>query len=495
MLKITVRRESDTPLYRQLADAVAELIRRGALPPGERLPAVRALAAELRLTRLTIHSAYTELQARGLLESHVGRGTFVAARLPATMTTRHEAPPEPPARWQAQGVLADLLRLAERPDLLSLAQAMPAPETFPMRAFGRALAATLADPSSMGYGPIQGEEALLEQVCRLLLGRGVATSPDDVLITAGAQQAIELALCALTTPGEVLLVEEPTYPGILEVAARHGLRLAGVAMDAGGLNIAALEAACREHAPRLLYTVATFHNPTGVSLALQRRHALLDIARVHHLLILEDDVYGPLGYDGPPPSALKADDTDGRVLYSMSFSKMLMPGLRLGALVATPEQLAELAAVKHNIDLVCSPLPQRALAGYLRQGRLDAHLTHVRALYRERRDATLAALEQFRDVWHWTQPAGGLNVWVTLPDGIGERDFCLAALERGVGIAPGRAFYTQPQRRAAFRLSFGAHSPDQLTRAITILGTLLREQTRRRTLLLARANRESAPLV
>ncbi|HLJ82233.1 MAG TPA: PLP-dependent aminotransferase family protein [Ktedonobacterales bacterium] len=495
MLKITVSRESDTPLYRQLTDAVADLIRRGALPAGARLPTVRELAAELGLTRLTIHSAYTELQARGLIESHVGRGTFVAARLLAITTMRHEAPLEPPVRWQAQGVLADLLRLAERSDLLSLAQAMPAPETFPTRAFGRALAAALADPSSMGYGPIQGETALREQVSRVALGRGVAASPDDVLITAGAQQAIELAIGAFTTPGDVMLIEEPTYPGVIEVAARHGLRLAGIRMDADGLDVAALEAACREHAPRLLYTVATFHNPTGVSLAPERRRALLEIARAHHLLILEDDVYGPLGYDGSPPPALKADDTHGHVLYSMSFSKALMPGLRLGALVATPEQLAELAAAKHNIDLVCSPLLQRALAAFLRQGRLDTHLTRVRALYRERRDATLAALDQFHDMWHWTRPAGGLNVWVTLPEGIGERDFCLAALERGIGVAPGRAFYAQPQRRAAFRLSFGAHTPEQLAAAITTLGALLREQMRRRTLLLARASRESAPLV
>lgn len=493
MLKITVRRESDTPLYRQITDAVADLIRRGALPPGTRLPPVRELAAELGLTRLTVHSAYAELQARGLIESHVGRGTFVTARLPATH--RHEALPEPPAQWQAQGVLADLLRLAEQPNLISLAQAMPTPDTFPTRIFGRALAAALADPSSLGYGPIQGEPALREQVSRVALGRGFAAPPDDVLITAGAQQAIELAIRAFTAPGDALLIEEPTYPGVIAAAARHGVRLVGAPVDAGGLDVAAVEAICRKHAPRLLYTVATFHNPTGVSLAPERRRALLDIAGAHNLLILEDDVYGPLSYDGPPPPALKADDMDGRVLYNMSFSKMLMPGLRLGALAATPDQLAELAAAKHNIDLVCSPLLQRALASYLRQGRLDTHLAHVRALYRERRDATLAALEQFRDLWRWTRPTGGLNVWVTLPDGISEREFCLAALERGVGVAPGRAFYAQPQRRAAFRLSFGMYAPEQLTTAVTILGTLLREQTRRRSLLFARASRESAPLV
>lgn len=494
MLKITLRRESETPLYQQIADQLAELMRRGALPPGARLPPVRELAAELSLTRLTVHSAYTELQARGLIESHVGRGSFVAAHSPTTLP-RYKAPPEPPVRWQAQGVLADMLRLAERTDLLSLAQAMPAPETFPTRAFGRALAAALADSSSMSYGPIQGEPALREQVSRIALERGIAAHPDDVLVTMGAQQGIELALRTFAARGDVLLIEEPAYPGVIAVAARHGLRLIGIPVDAGGLDVAAVEAACREHAPRLLYTVATFHNPTGVSLAPERRRALLDIARTYDLLILEDDVYGLLGYDGDTSPALKAHDADGRVLYSMSFSKMLMPALRLGALIATPERLADLAATKHNIDLVCSPLLQRALAAYLRQGRLDAHLARARTLYRARRDATLAALERFPRDWAWTQPQGGLNAWVTLPEDIAERDFCLAALECGVGVAPGRAFYAHPQNRAAFRLSFGAHTPEQLTRAVTILGTLLGEQAHRRTLLLARARRESAPLV
>ncbi|MBF6592133.1 MAG: PLP-dependent aminotransferase family protein, partial [Ktedonobacterales bacterium] len=319
MLKIALRRESGVPLYRQVTEQIAELIRREAMPPGARLPPVRELATKLELTRLTVHSAYMELQAQGLIVSHVGRGSFVAER--PVMASRAEKPSESPGRWQTQGVLADLLHLAERADLVSLAQAMPAPETFPVRPFGRALAATLADATALGYGPMQGELALREQVSRGALERGVVAHPDAVLITAGAQQGIALALGAFTRPGDVLLIEAPTYPGAIEAAARHGLRLIGLPVDAGGLDIAAVEAACREHTPRLLYTVPTFHNPTGVSLAPERRQALLRLARAHNLLILEDDVYGLLSFDGAAggaPLALKADDTEGRVLYSTS---------------------------------------------------------------------------------------------------------------------------------------------------------------------------------
>lgn len=494
MLPITLQRTSGTPLYRQVVDQVAALIASGVLPAGTRLPPVRELAATLGLTRLTVHSAYTELQARGLIESHVGRGSFVAqlARPPVPVR-RPEV--QPPAPWQSQSVLADLLGMADQPGLLSFAQAAPAPETYPARALAQALRAAGDEPAALGYGPIAGELALREQIGRVLLERGVAAVPDEILVTAGAQQSIDLALRALTSTNDVVLVEEPTYPGILEAAARRGQRVVGVPLDAGGIDVDALAAACAIHRPRLLYTVPTYHNPTGISLAPERHAAVLRVAREHHLHILEDDVYGLLGYDGPAPAALKASDTDGHVVYSMSFSKSLAPALRLGALVASPELLSALAGAKHSADLVCSPLLQRALATYLRQGRFAAHLQHVRALYRARRDALLAALDTLPPGCAWTHPSGGLNAWITLPDGVNERDFCVAAIERGVGVAPGNAFFAQPRRGAHLRLSFGAQPPESIERGVGILGELLREHLRRRTLLLARASRESAPLV
>lgn len=496
MLRITLQRASDVPLYRQVVEQVAALIAAGALPAGTRLPPVRELAATLGLTRLTVHSAYTELQARGLVESHVGRGSFVARQASPAMSPRSEV--QAPVPWHTQSVLADLLRMADQPGLLSFAQAAPAPETYPARALAQALRAACDEPAALGYGPIAGEPALREQISRVLLERGVAAAPDEILVTAGAQQGIDLTLRALTAPDDVVLVEAPTYPGILEAAARRGQRVVGVPLDAGGIDVTALEAACIAHHPRLLYTVPTYHNPTGVSLAPERREAVLRIARERRLLVLEDDVYGLLGYTGAAPAALKASDAEGRVVYSMSFSKSLAPALRLGVLVASPELLPELAGAKHSGDLVCSPLLQRALATYLRQGRFAAHLHQVRALYQARRDALVSALDSLDIMpsgWEWTRPDGGLNVWVTLPDGVNERDFCVAAIERGVGVAPGSVFFAQPSRDAHMRLSFGAQPPASIARGVAILGELLREHLRRRTLLLARASRESVPLV
>jgi DNA-binding transcriptional MocR family regulator len=495
MLKITLERASEVPLYRQVADQVSQLVAGGALPAGARLPPVRALAAALGLTRLTVHSAYTELQARGLVDSHVGRGTFVAPRPPVRAASARPGASRPPALWQTPGALADLLEMADRPGLLSFAQAAPAPETYPGRALARALKEAFEDPAALGYGPIVGDPGLREQISALVLERGVAAPPDEVLVTAGAQQGIDLVLRAFAEPGDVVLVEEPTYPGMLEAAMRGGQRVVSVPLDAGGLDLAALEAACVAHRPRLVYTVPTFNNPTGISLAPERRAALLRLAREHDLMVLEDDVYGQLGLDGRAPEALKAGDADGRVIYSMSFSKALAPGLRLGALVASPEWLPELTAAKHSCDLVCSLPLQRGLATYLSHGRFLAHLQQVRALYRARRDALLLALESLPRGCAWSRPAGGLNVWLTLPEGVDERDFCAAAIERGVGLAPGSAFYAQPRRAAAVRLSFGALPPDRIERGVAVLAELLRDILRRRALQLARASREAGPLV
>jgi len=500
-MKLTLDRQRDMQLYRQIAEQIRELIRSGALPAGCRLPTVRQLAGDHGLTRLTVQSAYTELQTQGLIESFVGRGTFVAEHaqtLPApaipTLAALRQSPVEP-AAWHSQGVLAELVRMTEQPDLLSFAQAIPAPETYPTREFGRALRTALEQPDALSYGPIQGEVELREQVSRVLLERGLAASPESVLITSGAQQGIDLVLRALAVPGGVILTEEPVYPGILELASAHGQQVIGLPMDDGGLALAAVEAACIAYRPRLLYSVPTFQNPTGLSLAPERRAALLALARTYGLLIAEDDVYGLLAYDEAAPLPLKAQDAADRVVYITSFSKVLAPGLRLGALVASPERLPALAAAKQSSDLICSPLLQRALALYLRRGHFAAHLQQVRALYRERRDALLAALDRYLPECAYIHPAGGLCLWVTLPEGLDESDFCREAIERGVGVARGQAFFSQPQRRGYLRLSFGAHTPSQIEHGARLLGDLLRDHQRRQTLVRARAGLTARPLV
>lgn len=479
MLKLAIERESDVPLYRQLANQLRKLIRTGSLPPGARLPPVREVAAELGLTRLTVHSAYAELQALGLTEAVVGRGTFVAADA-RTSPTSAVVSAVPPTPWLSQGLLAELTPAVEAEDLLSLSSAHPATETFPVRELGRAIQEVVADPLLLGYGPVAGEMALREQIATLLLERGIVTPPEHVLITAGAQQGIDLAIRSLTTAGDVVVVEEPTYPGVLEVAAQRRQPVVGVPFDQDGLSIDALTAICQRYHPRLVYTVSTFHNPTGLTLASGRRGDLLRLADEHDFLLVEDDTYGFLGLRGDASTPLKAHDEEHRVIYITSFSKMVSPSLRLGAIVASPRYLPGLAAAKQGSDLVCSSLLQRALATYLRQGALPSHLERVRAIYRQREEALDTSLRRFAPACTWTRPTGGLNLWVTLPDGVEEVEVYREALAQGVTVARGQMFYAQPQRVGHLRLSFGTLTPGQIVDAVAILGQVIQRQQGRR---------------
>jgi 2-aminoadipate transaminase len=478
-MKLSLQRKNDLPLYRQIANQLREYIRTGALPVGSRLPTIRELAHQYGLTRLTVQGAYAELQSEGLVEATVGRGTFVADHLP--IPTSLHTPPVPrlsPPSWLSQGILADMMRMTAHPDLLSFAQAIPESATFPTQDFGRSLRSALDDPTSLSYGSTQGELSLREQVAHILLDRGIVTPPDLVLITSGAQHAIDLALRAFVSPENVLLVEEPTYVGMIELAAQRGQQIVGIPSDEQGILPDAVETACKRYHPSLLYLIPTFHNPTGLSLSSERKQALLRLARTYDFLIFEDDVAGMLAYADTSTPALKASDTDGRVIYGTSFSKVLLPGVRLGMIVAEEKYLLPLLAARRTGDLFSSPLLQHALADYLHRHHLSSHLQHVRPLYRARRDAMLSALQRHLPECSWTCPQGGFNLWVAFPEQINERDFYLQAIERGVGIAPGAAFFLQSQSRAHMRLSFGAHTPEHIEQGIAILGELLHIQLR-----------------
>nr|MBA3826267.1 PLP-dependent aminotransferase family protein [Ktedonobacterales bacterium] len=382
-MELALNRASDIPLYRQVVEQLGELIRRGVLATGTKLPTIRALADTTGLTRLTIQNAYLELGALGYIESHVGRGTFVAARTPPGISRDAEA--QPPVSWTTQGILADLL--CEPTTGISFARAMPDPASYPVRELQMMLREATEDPALLGYGSVGGDPLLREGVSRVLLERGVIAPPEAILITNGAMNAIDLTFRTLAQRGDVIFVEQPTYPGALEAAARQGLRVVGLPLDEEGVRMADLEAHLARYQPRFLYLVPTYQNPMGLCYSAARRVQLLALARAHALTIIEDDIYGLLPFERAAPAALKAHDRDERIIYLSSFSKSFIPGLRLGMVTAPVAILANVARTKQHSDLSSSPLLQRALALYLRRGHLGTHLAAVRALYRERCEA------------------------------------------------------------------------------------------------------------
>jgi DNA-binding transcriptional MocR family regulator len=297
------------------------------------------------------------------------------------------------------------------------------------------------------------------------------------MVVAGVTNGMALATSLLARPGSTVLVEQPTYLGLLNILAAHGVRAVGLPMDGEGLIVEAVEEALREERPAFLYTIPTFQNPGGGCLSAPRRVALLDLAARHKLPIVEDDIYGQLAYECTPPRALKADDRGGQVLYMSSFSKSLMPGLRLGYVVAPPPMIKELARLRQAQDVCSPPLTQRALSIFIEQGWLQSHLRRMLPRYRERRDALLRAMERnFPMGVTWTHPRGGFSTWVSLPQGIQIMDLYLSAIGRGVAFAPGQVFNAGGEGSPHLRLCFGAEPPERIGEAVATLGALIRER-------------------
>lgn len=476
-MQINLNRGGPQPLYTQLALDIQRRIRSGALPPGARLPTVRELARQLGVTRLTVHTAYSELQAGGWVEATVGRGTFVAtAPEPAAMLAEPGRDLSPPS------ILNDMLRMARLPGMRSLAMADAAPDLFPIREFSRALEEALsAGASVLGYTASQGDPVLRTTLADLLRERGISAGPDEIVITSGVTQGMSLIAHTLARHGDVVIVEQPTYLGLLNVLSAQGIRAVGVPVDDDGLVVEALEPLILEHRPRFIYTIPVFQNPSGVCLSATRRAALLELVERHRVPLVEDDIYSQLAYEGAASPALKADDRAGLVVNLGSFSKSVLPGARAGYVVAAPHLASRLAAAKQADDLCSPPLIQRAMALFIQHGWLASHLRRVIPQYRERRDALMTAMARhFPAGLRWTTPGGGFCSWVALPQGISTADLYLAAVERGVAFAPGDVFFAGAPPQPFIRLSFSSLTPELIAEATQILGRVIGAHLTRR---------------
>ncbi len=470
---ITLNRADGAPLYRQIGAQIKEAIAEGRLPAGAQLPTVRQLAAELGVTRLTVQTAYAELQSGGWLEATVGRGTFVSAQ--ATMQPR----------WNAvngaatpAAVIGDILQMGQVQGMRSLASASPDPELFPEAEFWASLDAQRAHTALVGgYGPAQGDAILRIELAAHLSERGVEVAPDDVLVVAGVTQGVALAAQALAQPGESVLVEQPTYVGFLHQLRARGLQPVAVPVDADGPSLEVVAQLAAQQRIRFFYTIPSFQNPTGACMPAPARQALVALAETHGFTLVEDDLYAPLAYAEPAPPALKAFDHRGAVVYVNSFSKTLMPGLRLGYMVAPAALLDRLVSLRLAADLGSPPLLQRTLAGFLHGGGLRRHLKRVLPLYGARRDAMLQALRQTMPASvTWTAPSGGLCCWLTLPRRRALADLPQLLVEQGWAAAPGEVFLAQPAADLHLRLSFGTLPPEAIRRGVETLARIVREQ-------------------
>jgi len=382
----------------------------------------------------------------------------------------------------------ELLKFTELPDVISFAGGMPAPEVFPIEEFRAACERVLKDfgPQSLQYGTTEGFLPLREMIARHSARYGIDVTPDNIMITSGSQQALDLLGKILINPGDHILVESPTYLGALQAWNVYGAEYVVVEADEHGMVTDALEEGLRS-GPKFIYVLPNFQNPTGATLSLERRHRLIELADQYGVPIVEDDPYGQLRFEGEHlPSVVVLDGQfrdncqpcyRGNVIYLSTFSKILAPGLRLAWVIAPPVVIRKLVQAKQGADLHTSTFNQLVAHEVGRGGFLDRHIHTIRRVYRERRDVMLAAMDgYFPPGVEWTHPEGGLFLWGILPEGLNSNEVFTMAVDRKVAFVPGGAFYPRGGGENTMRLNFSNATPEKIREGIARLGRVLQEK-------------------
>ena len=467
------RRDPSVPLYEDLARRFADAIEAGVLRPGDRLPSVRALRVQERLSTATVMQALARLELLGLVEARPRSGTFVRGRvrLPAPAPSRPVSRPRPVT---VAPLVARILAAGRDPRLVPLGFVAPAPILVPARALARAMAAVMrADvDASLRYDLPPGFGPLRREIARRALSWGLSVDPDDVVVTTGASEAIYLALRAVTRPGDVVAIESPAYYGTLQALDSLGLRALEVPCRATGLDLDALEALLAREKVAAVLAVPNFSNPTGSLMPDGAKRRLARLLAERGIPLVEDDIYGDLAFDGGRPPAVRAFDRDGLVLTCGSFSKTLAPGWRVGWVL--PGRFREQVLLqKFALNVATSGAPQRAIARFLESGAYDRHLRRLRAALQVSMERMTAAVQAgFPAGTRLSRPAGGYVLWVELPGGVDALELHARALGAGVAIAPGQVFGARGGYDRFVRLSYASPWDDRIERGVRTVGRL-----------------------
>ena len=462
--------------YERCAAEMAELIGNGSLRVGDRLPSVRAASVSRRISPSTVFEAYYLLEARGLIHARPRSGYYVSARPPGR---NPEPPVSRPASTAAQVEINDLvfeiLALAGHPGLVPLGSAFPDPALFPLAKLGRNLASAVRRlaPHQMVENLSAGHLRLRQQIARRYAIDGLSIGADDLVITNGAMEALNLCLQAVTEPGDLVVVESPTFYASLQALERLKLRALEIATHpAEGIDLAALETALAQQPVKACWRMSSFQNPLGSLMPEAKKRDLARLLARHRVPLIEDDVYGELYFDARKPLPVKAFDTEGLVLHCASFSKCVAPGYRVGwAAAGAWKQSME--RLKLMSSLSAAVPSQAGLSDYLAQGGHDHHLRRLRQTLLTRRDVMLEAIaDSFPDGTRVTRPQGGYFVWVELPPAIDARELLRRALEDGISLMPGQLFSADRRFGHCIRLNFGAADAPALQAATHRLGQL-----------------------
>jgi len=387
-------------------------------------------------------------------------------------------------RVMRSSAMRDLMAVTERPEVISLAGGLPDTSTFPPETFA-AMAQRVAAEScarALQYGPTEGLADTKVCIAEVMAAEGMSVDGDDLIVTTGGQQVLDLVTKTLIDPGDVVVAEAPTYPGAVPVFSSYQADVVQIDVDDRGMRVDLLDEALdrleREgRRPKFVYTVPSFQNPAGVTMSLERRHRLVEIARRRALLVLEDNPYGLLRYEGSAEPTLRSLDGGLYVMYLGTFSKILSPGIRLGWVAAPPPVLEKINLGKQAADLCTSTLSQLMVRAYFEEADWRQYVDSLTEIYRARRDTMLDALAEFFPAEaEWTRPAGGLFIWVTLPDFIDTTDLLARALRDNVAFVPGEAAYLDGRGRSSMRLNFSGSNEDAVREGVRRIGKVVSEQ-------------------
>jgi len=372
-------------------------------------------------------------------------------------------------------MIREILKVTESPDIISFAGGLPAPELFPLKEIRDAFYHVLdsGDPSVLQYSTTEGYLPLREYIASKMREKNTDAGPDNILVTNGSQQALDLLAKLFINPGDVIIVEKPSYLGALQTFRSYQARFVVVPSDHEGIDVAALEMAIKENRPKLIYLTPTFKNPTGETMSLARRQAVTGLLEKYGVTLIEDDPYGELRYAGQTLPPLKSFDQSGWVIYLSTFSKTIAPGLRLGWIVASQDMIRKLVLAKQGTDLHTGTLVQRAVQRYLDKSDVSGHIRSIREEYGRRRNVMLEEMKgNFPEVVSWTKPEGGMFLWVVLPEHIDTVQLLGKAIEENVAYVPGTPFYTDKGGLNTMRLNYSNSSHLQIKEGIQRLARL-----------------------
>src|SRR3954470_23296947 len=389
-------------------------------------------------------------------------------------------------RGMKSSAMRDLMAVIARPEVISLAGGLPDTGAFPSEMLAAVMGRIARESSAeaLQYGPTEGLAGAKDCIVEVMAAEGIPADPEDMIVTAGGQQVIDLVARALVDPGDVVIAEAPTYPGAVPVFSSYQADVVQIEMDSDGMRIDLLEEALERleregRRPKFIYTIPTFQNPAGVTMSLARRRRLVEVAHERELLVLEDSPYGLLRYEGMPQPTLRELDGGVYVMYLGTFSKILSPGIRLGWVLAPPPVIEKINLGKQAADLCTSTLSQLMVQAYFAQSRWRDYVGSLTDIYRARRDTMLDALaDHFPPQAEWTRPGGGMFIWATFPDFIDTTDLLARALRDNVAFVPGEAAYLDGRGRNSMRLNFSGCDEDTIREGIRRIGEVVAEQVR-----------------